>query len=191
ELSHRTRNQLAALSSVIRYTSTSAASVKTFADKLDARIQAMGLTQSLLVEADWTGVSLRDLIESHFQLCLPADVRTRLDGPRVVVAPEPAQNLGLAFHEFAQNVRQQNEGGERASVVRTMWAYDTETGSVVLSLREYLADPKQRGTQIGFGTMMFRKVLPAALGIGAEADVDYTSDGARARITIPKACLAG
>jgi two-component sensor histidine kinase len=190
EMSHRTRNQLATLSSVVRHTSMSAASVKTFADKLHGRIAAMGLTQSLLVEDGWSGVSLKQLVQRHLLMCLSDTAPVSLSGPPVKLKPEPAQNLGLALHEFARNVQQHNNASRASGHVRAAWEADDTTGDVTLSLTERLADPEKRGSNFGFGTLMIRKVLPAALGEGASTDVRYSDAGAFVEVVIPSSCIA-
>ena len=47
-----------------------------------------------------------------------------------------------------------------------------------------------KGKVFGFGTLMIRKVLPAALGEGAKADVRYSDAGTVAEVLIPSACIA-
>jgi two-component sensor histidine kinase len=62
---------------------------------LAARAQGLAHTHDLIADEDWRGVAADDVAEEP--------ERVQCDGPRRLLSPVAAQNIGLALHELASN----------------------------------------------------------------------------------------
>lgn len=101
ELDHRVRNNLAALAALVDLERYASGDVKTFADRLGARLGSMQQVQELLSASRDHAVELEALVTSM----LPDDVSDRVqhDGPAVAVSGTQAVPLGMALHELLTN----------------------------------------------------------------------------------------
>jgi two-component sensor histidine kinase len=63
ELNHRTKNMLMVVQAISRQ--TAAGEPKDFIARLQGRIQALSVIQDLLIESNWRGVALPDLVRSQ------------------------------------------------------------------------------------------------------------------------------
>ncbi len=102
EVNHRAKNMLAVVQSVARQ--TAAASPQDFLERFSERVQALAASQDLLVEAEWRGVRLTELIRkqlAHFKGLIGS--RIELRGPSLLLSASAAQTLGMAIHELATN----------------------------------------------------------------------------------------
>src|SRR5499433_1741710 len=104
ELTHRSKNLLAVIQAMARQTAQHAGSVEAFLSQFGARLQALAASHDLLVQEEWHGVSLAELIRSQLAPYLDrSGSQIAVDGPAVTLRPEAAQSLGLALHELAVN----------------------------------------------------------------------------------------
>ena len=108
ELVHRSKNLLAVVQAMARQTAAGSPSVEDFQRKFAARLQALSMAHDLLVSQDWRGASMRELARAQIAYCLDmpqGDVSSHatIDGPKIMLKPEAAQNIGLALHELAMN----------------------------------------------------------------------------------------
>jgi PAS domain S-box-containing protein len=176
ELSHRTKNLLAVIASLVR---------RTFEDKRDPKAQAAdfierihGLARShdLLVHSGWRGVSLMDLVTSHLEPFNLEPERIVIEGPPVEVKPDIAQSIGLAIHELATNATKHGALKSAHGKLKVVWSIAREDGGPTLTL-EWLEDTVssvglQRSS--GFGRIMLQQLVSASVG----GTADYTlTDG--------------
>jgi hypothetical protein len=108
ELVHRSKNLLAVVQAMARQTATGSTSIEQFQRKFSARLQALSMAHDLLVSQDWRGASMHELARAQMAYCLDVDQgdvgeHARVDGSKVMLKPEAAQNIGLALHELATN----------------------------------------------------------------------------------------
>ncbi len=101
ELNHRVKNMLSVVISVANNTRRTSPSTEDFAEKLVGRLHGMARAYSLLSEADWTAVSVRDLVEAEARAFGPG--RIAASGPHVALPPQQALALGMVVHEMATN----------------------------------------------------------------------------------------
>ena len=104
ELTHRSKNLLAVIQAMARKTATLSDDTDSFIADFSSRLQAMAAAHDLLVTQSWHGADLGDLIRASVaQTIAPTAEQVRIEGPALMLAPDTAQNLGLAFHELATN----------------------------------------------------------------------------------------
>ena len=104
ELSHRAKNLLSVVGAMARSTTAQSMSLKEFESSFLSRITALATSHDLLVQRDWRGATLQDLVLKHFRpLIGPTTGRIGFIGEDFLLAPAGAQALGMALHELATN----------------------------------------------------------------------------------------
>ncbi|HEV7254896.1 MAG TPA: HWE histidine kinase domain-containing protein [Mesorhizobium sp.] len=103
ELSHRVGNILAVVQSIARQTLRSSSDLQDFERSYFSRIDAFAKTQKLLVQADWRGASVRDILGAELSPYEADAPRWRLQGDDVSLKPNTALTLALIVHELATN----------------------------------------------------------------------------------------
>jgi PAS domain S-box-containing protein len=99
EVNHRAKNLLGVVHAMV--SQTTAADRDDFIARFKERLQALAASQDLLVQSQWRGVELADLVRS--QLALFKDLiggRITLHGPRLRISASAAQSLCMALHEL-------------------------------------------------------------------------------------------
>ena len=104
ELSHRSKNLLMVVLAIANQTVAHAMSFGEFQANFEGRLMALARSHDLLVERGWTGATIEALIFTQLKPFMdePAS-RVDVAGPPITLAPEAAQNIGLAVHELATN----------------------------------------------------------------------------------------
>lgn len=181
ELAHRTKNLLAIIQSIERQTARSVASKEEFHERFSSRLQALAASHDLLVEANWLGALIGDLIER--QLAAFSDQiggRIMTSGPPLRLSPAVAQTVGLAVHELATNATKYGALSVSTGQVAVTWGiapdedgkqqfrlYWEETGGPTVSA------PAQRG----FGSLAIERL--AAQVLNGRAELLYAPGGVR------------
>ena len=183
EIDHRMKNQLATISAIARRTARDAATTNDFLESFDRRLQAMSRTHQMLVDEQWGGLQLGDLIRAELAPYRDGtDARIRVEGPSVTLSPGEAQSLGLALHELATNAAKYGGLGEDGESLAVAWRQD-ERG-VELTWAERARRAIREPSRQGFGSIIVDRLLPSQ--IGATVQRDYRADGLHCRIAIPR-----
>lgn len=164
EVSHRSRNMLAILQSILGQTAGKATSVAEFEEKFRGRIASIAQTQDLITYANWQSVRLRTLAEA--QIALFADhegVTPEIDGLDPLLSPNTTLHLGLALHELAANsaafgVLGAGSGSIRLLTTRSGTGYRIEW----IETPAHPIAPPEDDTW-GFGRTVLQNVVPRAL----------------------------
>jgi len=186
EISHRSKNLLAIIQAMARQTARHAGGIEDFLNQFNARVQALARSHDLLVQEDWHGASMKDLLRMQLGPYVDAEfTQVSIGGPAVLLKPETAQNLGLALHELASNASKYGALSVASGKVTAYWKQIanepngiefvwTEEGGPTVNV------PKKRG----FGSMLIQQNLSRALE--TEVDLRFEKDGLRCQITIPR-----
>jgi PAS domain S-box-containing protein len=187
ELTHRSKNLLAMVQALARQTARYTGSMDTFIDQFNARLQAFARSHDILVQEEWHGASLGDLVQSQVAPYVDQNAsQLTLSGPPLRLSPEAAQSLGLALHELAANAAKygalsapegriaitwEQRSGEKSKGIEVQW---TESGG------PKVVEPAKRG----FGSLVIEDNLARAL----ESDVEmkFLARGLCCRINIPE-----
>ncbi len=167
ELVHRSKNLLAVVQAMARQTAISSGSIEDFQRKFSARLQALSMAHDLLISQDWRGASMHELVRAQMGYCLDVaqgDIGdlARIDGPKIMLKPEAAQNVGLALHELATNALAHGALSRPGGRVEISWRL--EDGRFCVDWRESggpimaTAAPRE-----GFGHKVLRRLVAAAL----------------------------
>jgi two-component sensor histidine kinase len=167
ELSHRSKNLLAIVLAIARQTARYTHSFDDFESRFNARLQALADAHDLLVEQQWSGAALGDLVNAQLSAFGIDKVTCR--GERVMLRTEAVQNVALALHELATNASKHGALSVPNGRVAIEWGYETDaTGDRVLRLtwRESGGPPVTPPTAKGFGCFVLDRVTVNALGEG-------------------------
>jgi PAS domain S-box-containing protein len=165
ELSHRTKNLLAVISSLARRTFSRQGDAISQGEDFIDRIHGLSRSHDLLVRSDWRGVSLKDLVQSHLEPFGFDEDRITVSGPFVDLRPEAAQSIGLALHELATNTAKHGALKSASGRLDVSWRIDVASDSPMLRLtweEETLDVPEERNSS-GFGRLMLGELVGAAL----------------------------
>jgi two-component system, chemotaxis family, CheB/CheR fusion protein len=145
ELSHRVKNILAVVQALAMHTDDSS-SVKGYRDNFIGRLSALARAHSLLLDTQWRGADLKQLVEQALH-----DYRN--DRPNVLeiqgepVQLSPAQGLGISLilHELATNATKYGAFARHEGSVRVSWEVEPSDEGRRVRLRwEEQGVPKSR-----------------------------------------------
>lgn len=166
EVSHRSRNLLAILQSILGQTASSATSVAEFEEKFRGRIASLAQSQDLITYANWQGVRFRRLVEVQTEaFASDAGVAIEVEGADPILPPNTALHLGLALHELAANAHAFGVLGDSAGRLRIRC--EATAGGYRI---EWIEEPERRLPPVeawGFGRTILQNVTPRALGAEA------------------------
>lgn len=193
ELSHRAKNLLAVISAMARNTASRSTTVMDFEQRFSARIRSLAHSHDLLVQQNWAGADLSELIRSQLApFTEPARGRLEIEGPRVLLKPQAAQMIGLALHELATNASKYGALSVPRGLAAIRWRITTshETdAALVLSWEESNGPEVLPPTRTGFGQMVTESLIAEMLC--GSVDLVFAPEGVRWVLTIPATNVAG
>jgi two-component sensor histidine kinase/CHASE3 domain sensor protein len=187
ELTHRSKNLLTVIDAIARQTAMNSDGVKDFLSRFRDRLQSLAGSHDQLVQEDWQGAWLRELVLGQLGHYFDADSSTIvLDGPRMRVQPEAAQHIGLALHELATNAVKYGALSAPTGHVRIAWDVEQDAhGDPVcrMSWEESGGPPVQPPTRRGFGHVVIERTVARALG--GSVTLDFAPEGLRWTLIFP------
>jgi PAS domain S-box-containing protein len=187
EISHRSKNLLAIIQAMARQTARHAGSVDDFLTQFNARVQALARSHDLLVQENWHGAGLRDLLRSQLSPYADTELtQITIEGPAVLLKPETAQNLGLALHELASNASKYGALSVPSGRIEVRWTEvpDGKGDGVELIWTETGGPTVGVPAKRGFGSMLIQQNLSRSLE--SEVELRFEQDGVNCRIVIPQ-----
>jgi PAS domain S-box-containing protein len=187
EISHRSKNLLAIIQAMARQTARHAGSIDDFLNQFNARVQALARSHDLLVQQNWHGAGLHDLLRSQLSPYVDTELSpVTIEGPAVLLKPETAQNLGLALHELAANASKYGALSVPSGRIVVRWAEvsDGKGDGVELTWSESGGPTVGVPAKRGFGSMLIQQNL--ARSLESEVELKFENDGVSCRIMIPE-----
>lgn len=186
DVTHRAKNVLAVVNAVARQTASRTSTKDEFVERFSARVQSLARAHDLLVNEDWHGVRMGELVRSQlarFERLL--DKRIVCAGPELTLGPEATQNLGLAIHELAHNAGKygalSNEDG-RANI-----SWDTVGAGgdrrLVFTWEETGGPPVASEQRMGFGRTFIERAVGRTLD--GSARLEFRPTGVYCRLEVP------
>ena len=183
ELAHRSKNLLAIILSMAAQTARNSPALPEFNARFTQRLQGLAHSHDLLVQQNWRGAPIRELIKSHLEPFMEDDkTRVALIGPDVIVDPKAAQNIGLALHELATNASKYGALSGAEGRVDITWGATPE-GTFALEWRERGGPRVRPHKRKGFGQTVLERLASQALE--GTASLSFSSEGVIWRIEIP------
>ncbi|WP_281801223.1 sensor histidine kinase [Methylocystis echinoides] len=186
ELVHRSKNLLAVVQAMSRQTAAGAVSVEEFQRKFSARLQALSMAHDLLVSQDWRGASMHDLVRAQMAYCLDVSRETlsehaTINGPKIMLKPEAAQNIGLALHELATNALSYGALSRPEGSISLNWGFSNERLNI--EWRESGGPALAMPPREGFGHKVVKRLV--AMALDGEATLSFPPDGLVWTLSIP------
>jgi two-component sensor histidine kinase len=185
ELTHRVKNTLAVVASVIERAREDTKSIDDFVSSLQSRIQSMAETQTLLSQSRGRGVSLADLVRTELRP-YATGTNTSVDGPRVYLLPAASHALAMVLHELATNAAKYGALSQPGGHVSVRWRRPDDLSSAPMLRIEW----KETGgpevvapAREGYGSNVIRDVL--AYEMGSRVHLVFEPDGVRCTIELP------
>jgi PAS domain S-box-containing protein len=187
ELTHRSKNLLTVIQAIMRQTASNSASIEDFQTRFSARLQSLAGSHDLLVQDDWQGASMRELVRSQLGHYIDrADSRIELIGEPLRIRPDAAQHIGMAMHELATNAAKYGALSTPAGKVRISWDVSPAAdGTPIchLSWEECGGPPVERPSRRGFGRVVIERTVARALN--GDVRIDYNAAGLRWTLEFP------
>jgi two-component system CheB/CheR fusion protein len=187
ELQHRVKNILATIGSLAMRLSDGR-SVEAFNDSFLSRLGAMSRMHDLLACANWSGVSLRSILEMALEPYATADkANILLEGPEIRLGASAATTLGMIFHELATNASKYGALSAANGRVEARWgtlaAQPRDRQSVQLIWAEHGGPPVDGSRPAGFGMSLIARSVEYELT--GKANLELAPKGLRCSVTFP------
>ena len=181
ELQHRTKNLLAVIQSIAQRSLASGGQVDEARLALIPRLHALAHATDLLMEADWQGADLKDVVERVMESFAG---RYLIEGQRVALTPSATQGMALVVHELCTNAQKYGAFSTPAGKVTMRWSVegDDEPARFIFRWHERGGPRVTPPEQVGFGTTL----LHHAMG-GGQPHIDYAPEGLTYRLEVPLA----
>lgn len=182
ELSHRVKNTLATVQSIVIQTLRAAPTMEAFRDAFEARLDALAKTHNLLMQNPSQVATLRDLVASELSHFAADDnSRYEIEGEILSLPSDRAVPIGMMFHELATNAAKYGALSAPSGRVTVSWAVHEEPGRTLrLQWIETGGPPVVMPLRRGFGSRLIERGLAHELG----ADVRLIFDPAGVRCTM-------
>jgi two-component system CheB/CheR fusion protein len=174
------KNTLTVVQSMVHQTWRTSGSPEAFIERLDGRISALANSHRLLVDAEWEGTELRQLIESQISPYIADNLqRVRMRGEEVRLPPHLATPFGLVLHELATNAAKYGALSNQQGHVDLHWRLTpgNPNPTVTVEWSEHDGPPVKEARMPGFGSRLIQSGLP-----GAAVRYEFLPDGVRCTI---------
>jgi len=189
EITHRSKNLLAVIQAMARQSKVGSKTVGDFVSRFSGRLQALAAAHDLLVQRDWHGVAVADLVRSQLGHYLDQHAsQIEITGPKMIVTPEAAQNIGLAIHELSTNAAKYGALSVSGGKVTVRWS-QTRKGSdearFKMTWTETHGPEVEPPSHSGFGQVVMEQL--AARALQGEAKLVFKPAGVCWSLHIPAA----
>ena len=159
ELSHRVKNILAVVQALVRRTVSGERSVTDARDMLVQRLHALARVHDLLMQTDWQGASLKDIVAAELA---PFAARIQAAGPDLTVDGSMVQTFALLLHELATNASKYGALSVPNGTVFITWSVTGAGDRQMFTFRwEERGGPSVTPpTRTGFGSSLLEAALP-------------------------------
>ncbi len=185
ELNHRVKNALAIVQSLVqaslRQATTKPAQI--MAQTLAERLQALHRAHDLLLESQWSGASLKAMVERELDpYRREGGPKIVIKGPDVLLPPQCTSILAMTLHELATNAVKYGALSQNIGQLGVSWK--TARGNRLLLVWEErgvpVAAPKR---STGFGMQLIDRGIRHNLG--GETKVDFRPVGLYVEMNVP------
>ena len=184
ELSHRSKNLLTVVQSIACQVARRTTNFEDFDNAFSDRIHALANMHDLLVERNWMGADIREVIRS--QLLPFGEDQFHTEGAALILKPKAVENIGLVFHELATNATKYGALSEHTGLISIRWKFVTDSSEarqIEIVWQESGGPVVTTPDHKGFGHMVITHLAPKALE--GSASIDFAKDGFRWTLVAP------
>ncbi|OUJ16579.1 hypothetical protein HK27_03445 [Acetobacter orientalis] len=186
ELSHRVKNILAVVQSLMARPVPENRSMPEHFQILKARVNALARAHDQVVRADGGGL-LRPLLEAELDPYRLEHGTITLQGPEIWLTGRALSVCALVLHELATNAAKYGSLSRREGKLHVSWWFDTESQNWVLTWQES-GGPQPKPTtpsdRKGFGSILVDRAFPHELG--GTTIKEFRTEGLFLRFNLPK-----
>ncbi|MDO1582988.1 sensor histidine kinase [Rhizobium oryzicola] len=187
ELSHRVKNTMAMVMSIVRRTAKGADDVDAYVDNLTGRLRAMADAHALLFETNWREAQLQDVIRRTVTAYIRDPARIEVEpGPAIRLTPKTALALSMVLNELLTNAVKYGALAHERGRVAIRWSRGQETPSgsdLVLYWCEIDGPSVRVPSKSGFGTILIQRTIEYELQ--GNVTIDYSPAGLTCRLSFP------
>jgi PAS domain S-box-containing protein len=181
EAEHRAKNLLASVKAMVRLSQSD--TPNGLKEAIEGRIEALASVHSLFAQSRWAGAELRSVIKQELSpYSRDGEMRTRIDGPRVMLRADAAQAIAVALHELATNAAKYGALSVATGQVRVEWSR-AEDGQLTLRWTEAGGPPVHPPTRRGFGTYVMEAMIQGH--VKGDVRLDWQAAGLACEIVFP------
>jgi PAS domain S-box-containing protein len=188
ELTHRSKNLLTVIQAIMRQTVANSSSIEDFETRFSARLHSLAGSHDLLVQEDWQGASMRDLVRSQLGHYIDrVGSQIELTGEPLHIRPDAAQHIGMAMHELATNAAKYGALSTPTGIVHISWHVSPGADGKSmchLSWEETGGPAVERPSRRGFGRVVIERTVARALH--GNVGIDYAPEGLRWTLEFPE-----
>jgi two-component system, chemotaxis family, CheB/CheR fusion protein len=180
ELQHRVRNVFASVGALAHFSAENTADISEFSTAFRGRLNALDIAHSLMFDS--SGAELSTVLKGVLE---PYGERYEIAGPRIILAPEAASSLSMAFHELATNAAKYGSFSNEVGKLSIVWDVTPFSDEELFTLRwiEEGGPKVSLPSRRGFGGRAIEKLL--ASDIEGRIRLDFAPEGLRCEITAP------
>jgi len=164
ELSHRVKNVLTVVQSLVQRTASDGRSLTEARDVLTERLLALGRAQEVLMRTEWNGALLREIVEAELA---PFSNRVTIEGPPISVKGAMVQTFALVLHELATNAVKHGSLASVGGTLAVRWSIAERHEAKRFKFRwEEKGDVSVKPpARRGFGTTLLAGAVAAESGV--------------------------
>jgi PAS domain S-box-containing protein len=183
EAEHRAKNLLANVKAMVRLSQSD--TPNGLREAIEGRIEALANVHSLFARSRWAGAELGSVVKQELSpYARDGEMRTRIDGPTVMLKPEVAQAIAVVLHELATNAAKYGALSVATGQVRVEWSQVADAdGQLVLRWTEARGPPVNPPTRKGFGTHVIETMIRGH--VRGDVRLDWRADGLACQIALP------
>jgi two-component system CheB/CheR fusion protein len=187
ELNHRVKNTLAVVQALAMQTDHSR-SVEEYRHTFLGRLSALARAHSLLLDAEWRGADLGELVEQALEAYRGDHPdKVEIEGDPVPLTATQSLGLSLILHELGTNAAKYGALSREDGRVKVSWRIEERSKSRRLRLRWVEGGGPEVGElgEKGFGTRLIERACTYELE--GEVELDYAPAGLRCEVVFPLA----
>ncbi|MCR6503060.1 GAF domain-containing protein [Shinella sp. CPCC 101442] len=181
ELSHRVKNILAVIKSLVTSPQHHKSTLEDYVATLQGRIEALSVAHDQVVRGDGGGI-LADLLQAELQPYRAKASTISLFGPAVWLDSRAFSVMALVFHELATNAAKYGALSVITGAVEISWSM-TKDGACEIRWRERGGPIVHTPSRSGFGSALIERSVPYDLN--GESAIRFEASGLEAIFKIP------
>lgn len=185
ELDHRVKNTLAMVLAICARTASHERTIEDFQKSFSGRIQALAATHTLLSNASWENLQIKDVLSVELApYTTLSSGRITMEGLDIPIDSKTAVSLGLVFHELTTNAVKYGALSSRAGKLSVRRLGLVDDGALLIEWEERDGPLVTPPTSSGFGQTLISRSLGSGPNGGTR--LDFRPSGVLCQISIPR-----
>lgn len=183
ELNHRVRNVLMIVQSLVQASAqhTGDKSAEEMSKVLVDRLQSLSRAHELLLDTQWTGASLKKMVERELEPFRQEDgSKVTLRGRDVLLPPQSTSMVAMALHELTTNAVKYGALAQPEGKLKVSW--NLRGGGLAIKWVESHVRVKEH-QKSGFGIRLIDKGIRQNLG--GDTTLEFKEDGLAVTMWVP------